>query len=188
MILPLEFYKRDDVCTIAKELLGKYLFSCIDGHITGGMIVETEAYAGATDKACHAYNNRRTKRTETMFQEGGISYVYLCYGMHCLLNVVTNKKDTPHAALIRSVQTEVGTDLIQERRKNSSLLLNGPGKVCSGLGITREHNGLSFQSKTVWIEDRGIHFQENQIISTPRIGVDYAGEDALLPWRYYVST
>ena len=187
MILPLEFYKREDVCVVAKELLGKYLFTCIDGQITGGMILETEAYAGATDKACHAYNNRRTKRTETMFQEGGISYVYLCYGMHCLLNVVTNKRDTPHAALIRSVQAEIGTTMIQERRKNSSTFLNGPGKVCSGLGITREHNGFSFQSKTVWIEDRGIHFKENQIISTPRIGVDYAEEDAFLPWRYYVT-
>lgn len=185
--LPIDFYQREDVCEIAKQLLGKYLFSFIDGHLTGGMITETEGYGGVTDKACHAYNNCRTKRTEVMFQDGGIAYVYLCYGIHSLLNVVTNKKEVPHAVLIRSLTPVEGIPIICQRR-NSSLshsLLEGPGKVCQGLGISRKHNGLSFQSSTLWIEDRKKSLSPSQILSSARIGVDYAGEDALLPWRFF---
>jgi len=184
MLLSENFYLRENVTLIAKELLGKMILSNIEGKITGGWITETEAYAGAIDKASHAYNNRRTKRTEVIFQKGGITYVYLCYGMHFLLNVVTHLKSTPHAVLIRSVIPEIGEEHMENRlgRKTRNSL-SGPGVVCKGLGITLEHNGLSLLGNTIWIEDHGN--KPKQILQSPRIGVDYAGEDAKLPWRFY---
>ena len=183
-LLPEYFYLRDDVTLIAKELLGKVLLTHIDGEITGGMITETEAYAGAIDKASHAYKNRRTKRTDVMFQKGGVAYVYLCYGIHNLLNVVTHQKDTPHAVLIRSVIPQYGSKWIEKRLgKKTPKVLSGPGVVTKALGITLEHNGVSLQSSTLWIEDRG--FAPKEILCSPRIGIGYAEEDAKLPWRFY---
>lgn len=183
-IIPLSFYQREDVVQIAQELLGKWLLTCIDGKLTGGIITETEAYAGATDRACHAYDNRRTKRTEVMFHPGGIAYVYLCYGMHHLLNIVTNKEGTPHAVLIRAIKPMTGEDVMLERRGGKYPIAIGPGLVCQAMGIDKSINGHSLLSNTIWLEDRGI--KVNNIISTPRIGVDYAGEDALLPWRFLI--
>lgn len=184
--LPKEFYTREDVLQIAQELLGKYLLTQIDGVLTGGMILETEAYKGAEDRASHAYNHRRTKRTEVMFQEGGIAYVYLCYGMHHLFNVVTHQKETPHAILIRALLPEIGIEKMQARRKTSIIatLTSGPGNVCRALGIERGFNGHLLQHAPLWIEDRGVHFTPAEIETTPRIGVAYAKEDALLPYRF----
>jgi len=184
--LPLSFYTRSDVIQVAKDLLGKYLLTHIDGVVTGGMIIETEAYRGAEDRACHAYNNRRTKRTEVMFQEGGVAYVYLCYGMHNLFNVVTHQKDTPHAILIRAIEPEVGLETMQKRRKTDklSLLSSGPGKVSQALGIDTSHTGQPLEGAPLWIEDRGKKFKPEEIEATPRIGVAYAKEDALLPYRF----
>lgn len=180
------FYLRSDVVQIAKDLIGKKLVSHIDAATTGGLIIETEAYAGPIDRASHAYNNRRTPRTEVMFHQGGIAYVYLCYGIHHLLNVVTNSKDIPHAVLIRAIAPTEGLDLMLQRRKKSRAdekLVNGPGSVCQALGITLKENGTSFNGPQLRIEE-GINVDPHHITSSCRIGIDYAGEDALLPWRF----
>ncbi len=185
-----DFYLRDDVVQISKDLLGKYLFTKIDGKITAGIITETEAYEGITDKASHAYNNRRTKRTEVMFAEGGISYVYLCYGIHHLFNVVTNVKNVPHAVLIRAVKPAEGNEMILLRRnadKMHSRISAGPGTVSQALGIRTEHSGLNLGGNKIWIEDKGIKVPKENIIAGPRIGVDYAEEDALLPYRFVIN-
>lgn len=187
-LLPPSFYRQSDVVAIAKELIGKWLFTQVEGIPTGGMITETEAYAGPEDKASHAYNNRRTERTEVMFHAGGVAYVYLCYGMHNLLNVVTGSEGVPHAVLIRGISPKVGTETMLSRRNKKTVdrtLTRGPGSVCQALGIDRSHNGMSFLSSTLWIEDHHIHIPKKQIQAAPRIGIDYAQEHALLPWRFY---
>ncbi|MBA3704988.1 MAG: DNA-3-methyladenine glycosylase [Bacteroidetes bacterium] len=190
MKLEKDFYLREDVVQISKDLLGKYLFTKIDCELTGGIITETEAYAGKIDKASHAYNNRRTKRTEIMFAEGGVSYVYLCYGIHHLFNVVTNFKNVPHAILIRAIKPATGISTILNRRKTKILhnkIANGPGTLSQALGIRTEHSGLDLTGNTIWIEDRGIKISKKDIITGPRIGVNYAGEDAKLPYRFIVN-
>jgi DNA-3-methyladenine glycosylase len=181
-----EFYQRDDVLQIAEELIGKFLVTNIDGTITSGMIAEVEAYNGVIDKASHAYNNRRTKRNEVMYGEGGVSYVYLCYGIHQLFNVVTNIKDIPHAILIRAIVPTDGIDKILYRRKQklNKKTADGPGTLSTALGIKTEHSGLPLIGNKIWIEDRGVKFNKKDIVTSPRIGVDYAGEDAKLPYRY----
>ena len=190
MILPGSFYKRKDVVKIAKELLGKVLVTNFDGVHTAGIIVETEAYAGAADKASHASGNRRTGRTETMYQEGGVAYVYLCYGIHHLFNVVTNVQDTPHAILIRGVEPIEGVDEMLVRRKKEHLtpsLTAGPGALSMALGIHTRHTGYSLQGPEIIIEDRGFKVSSKEVVATTRVGVAYAREDALLPYRFYIK-
>ena len=185
-----DFYLRTDVVQISKDLLGKYLFTKIDNKITAGIITETEAYAGITDKASHAYNNRRTARTEIMFAKGGISYVYLCYGIHHLFNVVTNVEDVPHAVLIRAVKPIEGIEAILKRRNSTEIhsrISGGPGTVSQALGIKTLHTGLDLTGTKIWIEDKGIKVNEKDIFKGTRIGVDYAGEDAKLPYRFIVK-
>ena len=146
MKLPKSFYTREDVVTISKELLGKYLFTKINRTITGGIITETEAYAGVIDRASHAYNDRRTARTEVMYMEGGVAYVYLCYGIHHLFNIVTNVKDVPHAILIRAIYPIEGTKTMLKRRKKESADLKftiGPGSMSEALGIKVDLSGTS---------------------------------------------
>lgn len=184
------FYQREDVLTISQELLGKTLYSTIGGVLTAGIIIETEAYRGIEDRASHAYKGRRTKRTEVMYQEGGVCYIYLCYGIHTLLNVVTHGLDHPDAVLIRALYPTHGIDRMRLRRKKNifdAQLTSGPGSLCQALGITRQYNGLSLESSVLWIEDQGLDFYSNEIIASPRVGVDYAGEDALLPWRFRIN-
>ncbi len=181
------FYQNEQVVMLARSLQGKYLFSNINNRLTGGIITETEAYAGIGDKASHAYNGRRTARTETMYREGGVSYVYFTYGMHHLFNVVTGKKDVPHAILIRAIFPLTGCDHMLMRtgkKKVNYQLTNGPAKLTKALGITKEHNNINLNGNIIWIEDRGIEINKNDIKATPRIGIDYAGEDALLPYRF----
>jgi DNA-3-methyladenine glycosylase len=188
--LPQSFYLGNDVLSISKNLLGKYVFTCIDGAITGGYIVETEAYNGTIDKASHAYGNRQTSRTKTMFIQGGIAYVYLCYGIHEMFNVVTSVEGEPHAILIRAIQPTEGLDIMLHRRNMTALkstITSGPGSVAKALGISRQINGISLQSDILWIENRGLIFNDDDIAAVPRIGVAYAGEDALLPYRFYVK-
>ncbi len=191
MRLSKQFFLHDNVVILAQQLLGKYLFTNFNpGIITGGIISETEAYAGVNDKASHAFGNRRTKRTGTMFCEGGIAYVYLCYGIHSLFNIVTNENDIPHAILVRGVIPTHGMDKIKERtsyKKIESQSLNGPGKVAKALGIDISHDRTPLTGNKIWIEDRGGIVNKNDIITTSRIGVDYAGDDAKLPYRFVLK-
>jgi DNA-3-methyladenine glycosylase len=184
------FYLNDDVLMIARSLLGKLLVTHFAGELTAGMIVETEAYRGITDKASHAYGNRRTHRTEVMYAGGGVAYVYLCYGIHHLFNVVTNREDIPHAILIRAIEPVAGKEIMQlrsGRKKWDHTIGSGPGNVSKALGIHTKHSGTSLAGEEVFIADNGISFQPAEVIATPRIGVDYAGEDAKLLYRFAVK-
>jgi DNA-3-methyladenine glycosylase len=188
--LPYSFYLQDNVTSLAVQLLGKQLFTKINGEITGGTIVETEAYNGILDKASHAYNGRFTPRTSTMYEAGGISYVYLCYGIHHLFNVVTGQKNNPHAVLIRGIVPTVGIETMLERRKMASLaprITAGPGALAQALGIDKNLNAKDLLGEEIWIEDNNIHFPSDQIVAGPRVGVDYAEDHALLPWRFYIK-
>ncbi len=181
------FYWRNNVTTIAKDLLGKILVTKINGQITSGMIVETEAYS-FKEKGCHAYKGM-TKRNEVMFNIGGVAYVYLCYGVHEMFNVVTNKKGKADAVLVRALEPMVGIDLMMKRMNalSEKKITAGPGKLTKALGIDRRWNGKELDSDEIWIEDPNIKIKKKDIVSSPRIGIDYAGEDALLPWRFTVS-
>jgi DNA-3-methyladenine glycosylase len=185
------FYLHEDVVQLAKDLLGKYLFTNLNGEgITAGIITETEAYAGITDKASHAYGDRRTARTEVMYMQGGTAYVYLCYGIHSLFNIVTNKKDIPHAILIRGIKPVEGLDIMMKRaNKKSEKDLNGtgPGNVSKLLGIHFSQSGKSLLGNNIWLEDRGLKVPANKIIIGKRVGVDYAAEDAMLPYRFRIK-
>lgn len=188
MKLNKEFYTRTDVIQLSRELLGKVLVTNINGQKTAGIITETEAYRGPDDKACHAHLNRFTKRTKVMFDEGGVAYVYLCYGIHHLFNIVTAKEGMPHAILIRAIEPIEGIDIMLERRNMSKIqprLTSGPGILSKALGIDKTYYGESLMNNTIWIEDRNIEVKE--IVGTTRIGIDYAEEHALLPWRFYIK-
>ena len=182
------FYQRGDVVRIAKELLGKGLFTMNRGVITGGIIVETEAYS-STERGSHAFNNRMTLRNEVMFTAGGHAYVYLCYGIHNLFNVVTNQYGKADAVLIRALEPIDGITLMIRRMKakNEKRITSGPGKLTKALGIDRRLNGENLWSRRLWLEDIGVTFKKSEIVSSPRIGIDYAGQDALLPWRFSVK-
>ncbi len=190
MILTDSFYRGKDVVKIARQLLGKVLVTRIDGIYTSGMIVETEAYAGVADKASHAYGGRRTGRTEIIYRAGGTAYVYLCYGIHHLFNVVTNMEDVPHAVLVRGVEPIDGIEDMLVRRKKEKLtpaLTAGPGALSKALGIHTSHTGMSLlPEESIWIEDRGIKVKQADIIVATRVGVAYAEEDAYLPYRFYI--
>ncbi|MBS1934119.1 MAG: DNA-3-methyladenine glycosylase [Bacteroidetes bacterium] len=184
------FYNRQDVVKIARQLLGKILITKFDGKITSGRIVETEAYNGEIDKASHAYNGRKTERTKIMYGAGGTAYVYLCYGIHHLFNVVTNKENVPHAILIRALEPIEGIDTMLKRTGKKKLdftLTRGPGNVSKALGIFKHHSGEDLLSDKIFIADDGFKLSEKNIIASPRIGVDYAGEDAKLPYRFFVK-
>ena len=185
--IPLNFFFNNDVINTSKLLIGKILVSDINNQRTSGMITEVEAYLGANDKASHAYNNKRTLRTEPMFSKGGIVYIYLCYGIHNLINIVVGEKNFPYAILIRSINPLDGIKTMMNRRKLKKNLTNGPGKLTNALGITTEHNSTSLDSNKIWIEDHDILIDKKDILSSPRIGVDYAGEDAKLPYRFYIK-
>lgn len=189
MKLPESFYERKNVVKIARELLGKSLFTKIDGITTGGIIVETEAYSWQ-EKGCHAFGAKKTGRNAIMFEKGGHSYVYLCYGMYNLFNVVTNVEGTAEAVLVRAVEPTVGIEEMKLRRgelKNAYHLTSGPGKLTKALGIDRTFNGKYLLNTDVWIEDLGVSVKNKDIIASKRIGIDYAGEDANLPWRFTIK-
>jgi DNA-3-methyladenine glycosylase len=187
--LQFSYYLNQDVIFLAKDLLGKVLYTSINGEITAGIIVETEAYFGMQDKASHAYGGRRTNRTETLYGEGGISYVYLCYGIHYLFNIVSSVKDEPHAVLIRAVEPLLGKEIMERRRNmpaTKAAISSGPGSAAKALGIDRSFNEKDLTGEEIWIEDHCIRYTDNDIAATPRVGVGYAQEDALLPWRFFI--
>lgn len=189
--LPKSFYLREDVEQISKDLLGKVLVTNFAGQLTAGKIVETEAYRAPDDKACHAYQNLHTQRTSIMFKEGGVAYVYLCYGIHHLFNVVTAKEGMAHAVLIRAIEPLENITLMLDRRcktKVNRQLTGGPGVMSKALGITKDWTGTSLltSENPIWIEDRGFIVEEENMIASPRVGVDYAEECALWNWRFRV--
>lgn len=181
------FYLNTDVVQVAKDLLGKIIYTRINGDCVAGKIVETEAYS-YREKACHAYNYRKTTRTRTLYMEGGHAYVYLIYGIYELFNIVTNITDVPEAVLIRAVEPVEGWEVMRDRRKvEDKNLTSGPGKLSLAMGIDRNLNGLSLMSDKIWLEEDNFQPIKDKIVETTRIGVDYAGEDALLPWRFYIK-
>lgn len=190
MKLPVDFYLQPDVVQVAKNLLGKLLITKIGKQTTSGIIVETEAYAGKIDKASHAYGGKFTSRTQTMYQPGGVSYVYLCYGIHHLFNVVTNVEGTPDAVLIRAIEPLDGIETMLKRRRLESIQLklsNGPGVLSQALGIDVGCNNCKLTGNNIWIEDTGYSISKEMIISSARIGVAYAGEHALWPYRFRIE-
>ena len=191
-IVPLgsAFYDRSNVVTVSRELLGKVLVTEFGGLRTSGRIVEVEAYNGVVDRASHAWSGRRTKRTEVMFGSGGTAYVYLIYGIHHLFNVVTNRRDVPHAVLVRALDPLEGIPVMLERTGKPRLdhtLTRGPGNLSRALGLLTTHTGTSLLGDLIWIGDDGTKVPRSQIVATPRIGVDYAGEDAALPYRFFIK-
>ncbi|MEQ6166739.1 DNA-3-methyladenine glycosylase [Ekhidna sp. MALMAid0563] len=184
--LPRSFYLRDDVVQIAKDLLGKVLITNMDGVITAGKIVETEAYCGRGDKACHA-NGKRTPRTEVIYGQGGYAYVYLCYGIHHLVNVVTNEEEQADAVLIRALEPLTGEEIMRERRKfTKTKLASGPGTLSQAMGISVKMTGADLLSDQIWIGTDGKE-RDFEIYADTRIGVEYAEEDALKPWRFIIA-
>ena len=184
-LLEQDYFLRDDVVQIARDLIGKKLVTEFSGQITGGYITETEAYAGKGDQACHAHLGKFTKRTKVMYEAGGIAYVYLCYGIHHLFNIITNQKDHADAVLIRAIEPTDGVDLMLERRNMEKIKKNiaaGPGNVSKALGITKTQNAQSVTADELKIVDTG---KTAHIITSTRIGIGYAGEDVSLPWRFY---
>lgn len=186
--LSLEFYRNRNVLEVAYSLLGKTLVVRDNKTIYRAKIVETEAYNGVVDKASHAYGGRYTTRTKTMYLEGGHAYVYLCYGIHNLFNVVTGREGQPQAVLIRAVEPLAGISQMLINRDLSTpvpRMTSGPGAFTQAVNITRNDNGISLLADRIWIENAE-EIPYESIVSTSRIGVDYAGQDALLPYRYYI--
>ena len=187
MKLTRDYYLNKDVVAVARDLIGKMLVTNLEEGLTAGMITETEAYAGTHDKASHAWGGRRTERTGVMFGEGGVAYVYLCYGIHSLFNIVTGPEGIPHAILIRGVRVFKGNVIVNERLGGKLLnsgLVSGPGRITKALGIKVPHTGVDLCADQIWLEES---FSGNQVFdvkTTPRIGIDYAAEDALLPYRF----
>jgi DNA-3-methyladenine glycosylase len=182
------FYQGTDVVKVAKDLLGKVLFTKTGRSLTSGIIVETEAYSHV-EKGCHAYLNRKTKRNEVMFNPGGYAYVYLCYGIHNLFNVVTGVAGTGDAVLIRALEPIEGIGLMKKRMLTDNVrrITSGPGKLTKALGIDRSFNGKHLTGSDVWIGDEGLTIKKQQVIASKRIGIDYAGKDAELPWRFTIE-
>lgn len=188
MKLTSSFYTRENTVTIARELIGKLLVvPDIDGRRVSGMIVETEAYLGVEDRAAHSFGGRRTPRNEVTYGIGGHAYVFFVYGMYYQLNVACGPADTPHAILIRAVEPVDGTKLMHERRKREKAtdLTSGPGKLCIALAVDRSFNGEQLTGNRIWIE-KYRSFNDNEIAVGKRVGIDYAGEDAHLPLRFWV--
>lgn len=188
--LPLSFYNRKDVVKIARDLLGKIVVTHFDGKITSGKIVETEAYVGVIDKASHAFSGKRTARNEHMYSSAGTAYVYICYGMHQMLNIVTNEKEIPDAVLIRAIEPVIGIEIMMERtgkKISDKSITRGPGNVGKSLGIYKHHSGLYLLDEEIYLLDNEEKIPDEQIGVSKRIGVESAGADALLPYRFYIK-
>ncbi len=184
------FYLNTNAVEIARNLLGKVIYSSVDKIITGGVIVETEAYKGPEDVGSHSYNGKRTVRNEMMYAEGGLVYMYICYGIHNMLNIVTGPEGSSHAVLIRALEPVTGIDVMRQRRSvfdNDKRLCKGPGALCKAMGLSKKHNGVSLAGDTVWIEDRGTVLTDDEIIASPRVGLNITGPYRDIPWRFYIK-
>lgn len=183
-----EFYRRADTSGVAKDLLGKILCVQQAEGFCSGRIVETEAYVGIEDRGCHAYGGKRTPRNETMYADGGVCYIYICYGIHQMFNVVTNSENQPHAVLIRALQPLEGLPLIKERRPGQALenLARGPGLVGQAMGFHVTQNGTSLLGEQFWIEDDD-NFDTGSIIESPRVGMNFEGYYKTVPWRFRIG-
>ena len=189
MKLSLSFYQQENVVLIARELLGKTLYTHIDGELTAGIIIETEAYKGPEDLGSHAYNNRRTPRNEMMYAAGGVAYMYVCYGIHDMLNIVTGNEGSSHAVLIRALEPVTGLEIMRERRNISDdkRLCKGPGALGKAMGLNKNHNGLSLLENEIWIEDTGLVYPAERVVACPRIGLNIPEPYKSIPWRFYVA-
>ena len=190
MKLTTDFYQREDTLQIARDLLGKSVFSSIDGELCGGIIIETEAYMGPDDRGSHTFNNLRTPRNEMMFSAGGVVYMYICYGIHNMLNIVTGSSNMPHAILIRAIEPNLNLEVMRDRRNifnDDVRLCKGPGALCKALGLNKTHNGTDLQSEIIWVEDTNFRYSDSQIKTTPRVGMNFEGEYKSIPWRFYAK-
>jgi DNA-3-methyladenine glycosylase len=188
--LPLSFYARKDVVLIARELIGKIITTRFEGQITSARIVETEAYVGITDKASHSFGSRRTARNEHMYSSAATAYVYICYGLHQMLNIVTNDRDIPDAVLIRAVEPIDGIEIMLKRTGKKiadKTLTRGPGNVAKALGIFKHHSGNYLLGDEIYLTDDNSGIADENIGTSARIGVESAGADALLPYRFYIK-
>lgn len=191
MILPQSFFESEDILSISKQLLGKKLCTNINDRYTSGIIVETEAYKAPEDKASHAYGNKVTPRTKTMFSPPGTAYVYICYGQFHLFNIITAPEGIAHCILIRAVEPFEGIDVMLERRGSKALdknLCNGPGKLSVALGITKAFDGWNLtQSQNIWLEEGAKNPKKHEIVSGPRVGMRTAEEYSNIPWRFRIK-
>jgi len=190
MKLPATYYQQNDVVDISRDLLGKKLFTRVGGLLTGGIIVETEAYRGPEDRGSHAYNSRRTARNEIMYAPGGVVYMYICYGIHDMLNIVTGAEGVSHAALIRAIEPIVGIDVMRMRRgveNDDRRLCKGPGALAKAFGLSKVHNGVPLDGDEVWIEDGELKPEGDAIVACPRIGLNIEEPYKSIPWRFYLK-
>lgn len=188
--LPLSFYQRDDVVLIARELIGKDIYSNIGGQLCAGTIIETEAYCGPSDRGSHAFDNRRTPRNDMMFQAGGLVYMYICYGIHNMLNIVSGTEGLSRAILIRALQPHTGIDAMRERRSifnKDQRLCQGPGALAQAMGLNKVHNGADLQKDVIWIMDAGTRYSEADIMASARVGMNFEGPYKTIPWRFYLK-
>ena len=185
MKLARDFYEQPTI-QVAQQLLGKSLVRVHPQGVTSGIILETEAYIGLEDKASHA-SRGLTRRNAVMFGPGGFAYVYMIYGLHHCLNVVTEREAYPAAVLIRALQPGEGVELMRawRRKQEIRLLANGPGNLCQAFGIERSFNGIDLCGDTLFVDDRG--GSPVDIVVTTRVGVDYAGHWKDMPWRFYIA-
>ena len=182
-----EFYVEQDAFEAASSLLGKSIVRRTSFDRSVGIITETEAYCGEQDRASHAFGGKKTKRNQSMYARGGTAYVYLCYGIHHLFNVVVNEVDVPHAVLVRAIHPVEGIAEMVRRRPNARSSTGGPGTLTQALGIGLEHDGCDLTGVEIHIEDSGVSLREDEILGGPRIGVGYAGADAHLPYRFRIA-
>ncbi len=189
MKLNQSFYNSVDTIKMAKDLIGNFLYTNIDGQITGGMIVETEAYMGVTDSSCHTFNNRKTNRNATMYCQGGVIYMYVCYGIHDMLNITTGNEGDSQVILIRAIEPLSGIEIMQLRRGEVPLkrLAKGPGSLAKALGLKRIHDGISLTEDKVWIEDQGFKVDVKDIVETARIGLGCPEPYFSMPWRFFLK-
>lgn len=182
------FYTQTDTEQVARDMLGMWLVHDGEDGLTAGRIVETEAYCGGEDRGCHAFGMKRTPRTEVMFREGGVAYIYLCYGIHQMFNVVTHREGEPHAILVRALEPTEGLDLMRERRQTDTLtdLCSGPGKLGKAMGFHTSQTGTSLLGNRIWLEGEPGQVSRN-IVEGPRVGMHFDGFYCTVPWNFRVA-